>query len=147
MAEAKRKATRREEAETDYAFLLAAFDADMVVRAAREGRVPEEWEAVWRSRGARRTKVSLWVDEDVVRFFRSMGPGYGPRMNRVLRAFLLARIAGFVNGPALPEHWREPWMDRAPGPDEVTLPRETVEGVMRAIELITAANERALDGG
>ena len=32
-------------------------------------------------------------------FFRAMGAGYLPRMNAVLRTFMLARLAGVVTGP------------------------------------------------
>ena len=141
-----RKATRRDEAETDYAAVVTAFDADLTVALAREGRVPEEWADVWRSRTATKTRVSLWVDDDVLRFFRQMGPGYGPKMNRVLRGFLLARIAGFVTGAALPTHWREAWMDRKPGPDQITLPREAAEqmlAAMNALEALTGGGETA----
>jgi hypothetical protein len=43
--------------------------------------------------------VTLRVDEDVAKFFKAMGRGYLTQMNRVLRAFMEARLAGVVKGP------------------------------------------------
>jgi hypothetical protein len=39
------------------------------------------------------------LDADVVKFFKAMGEGYQPRMNRVLRAFMHYRLAGIIDGP------------------------------------------------
>ncbi len=39
------------------------------------------------------------LDADVVKFFKAMGPGYQPRINRVLRAFMHYRLAGVTLGP------------------------------------------------
>lgn len=64
--------------------------------------VPVEWHNIWAERDRRADKkkrVTISVDEDVLRFFRAMGAGYGPRMNRVLRAFMHDRLAGRVHGP------------------------------------------------
>jgi uncharacterized protein (DUF4415 family) len=64
--------------------------------------IPEEWHEIWRERDRRdekQVRVTLRLDAEVVRFFRSMGKGYQPRMNRVLRAFMHDRLAGLVAGP------------------------------------------------
>jgi uncharacterized protein (DUF4415 family) len=34
--------------------------------------------------------INLRVDQDVLRFFRTQGPGYQTRMNAVLRSYMLA---------------------------------------------------------
>lgn len=47
----------------------------------------------------KKTKLTLRLDADVVAFFRTMGMGHLTRMNAVLRAFMLARLAGVVAGP------------------------------------------------
>lgn len=65
-------------------------------------RIPSDWHEVWRDedrRPERRTRVTLALDSDVVRFFKAMGSGYQPRINRVLRAFMHDRLAGLVAGP------------------------------------------------
>lgn len=38
--------------------------------------------------------MTLRLDADVLKFFRSMGPDYGPRINDVLRSYIHARLAG-----------------------------------------------------
>lgn len=43
-------------------------------------------------------KLTLRVDADVLAFFRATGQGYLTRMNKVLRAYMLARLAGVVKG-------------------------------------------------
>ena len=65
-------------------------------------RIPQGWHHIWREkdrRDERKTRITLTVDADVVRFFKAMGAGYQPRMNRVLRAFMHDRLAGLVAGP------------------------------------------------
>ena len=65
-----------------------------------EGAVPEEWHAIAQGVGAgRKVKLTLWVEADVLRFFRSMGAGHTTRMAEVLSTFMHARLAGVVKGP------------------------------------------------
>jgi len=80
---------------------LRQIEYDMVDALNRNETIPSEWHRIWRGedRDTRRTKVTLKLDADVVRFFKSMGPGYQPRMNRVLRSFMQARLAKIVDGP------------------------------------------------
>ncbi|PWJ17014.1 BrnA antitoxin family protein [Jannaschia seohaensis] len=92
--------------------MMERFEWDLSRAATREARVPEEWREVWQTRSRKKQKLSFWVDADVVTFFRSLGPGYGPRMNTVLRAFMLARLAGLLEGEDLPEAYRERWMGK-----------------------------------
>lgn len=62
-------------------------------------RVPEEWHEIAARRHPKvKVRMTVGIDEDVVRFFKSMGPGHGPRMNEVLRSFMHARLAGVVRG-------------------------------------------------
>ena len=65
-----------------------------------EGAVPEDWHAIAQGVGAgRKVKLTLWVEADVLRFFRSMGKGHTTRMAEVLSTFMHARLAGVVKGP------------------------------------------------
>ena len=130
-----RNPTKAEAAAADLGALLDAAHVETARAAAEAGGVPDAWREVWQAREApARDHVSLRVDRDVVRFFRSLGPGYGGRMNRVLRAFVLAQVAGYVRGPALPEAWRAAWMDRPPEaePGWVSVPRDTLHGLLQA---------------
>ncbi|MGJ8546362.1 MAG: BrnA antitoxin family protein [Sulfitobacter sp.] len=54
-----------------------------------------------------RKRVTLRLDEDMVRWFRRLGPGYGARINRVLRVYYTSVMAGYVSAY----------------PDDDTLPR------------------------
>jgi uncharacterized protein (DUF4415 family) len=64
------------------------------------GFIPDEWREVGQAAPEpRRTRVTIRLDEDVVKFFRLMGVNYQGRINQVLRAFMLARLAKVVPGP------------------------------------------------
>ncbi|MBT8458296.1 MAG: BrnA antitoxin family protein [Boseongicola sp.] len=66
---------------------------DFLEEAKRE--VPDAWltleldmETV-----AKKQKVSLYLDEAVVKMFRAMGPGYQGRINRILETWMQMKIA------------------------------------------------------
>jgi uncharacterized protein (DUF4415 family) len=95
--------TRRARAET-----WAMIDAFRQVETELHHRlidmrtIPAEWHDIHerrRERHPRRTKVTAAFDADVVRFFKSLGPGYQWRMNEVLRAYVHGRLAKIVKGP------------------------------------------------
>jgi uncharacterized protein (DUF4415 family) len=68
-------------------------------RIAGSGLIPEEWQEIARLRGPMpKVRVTLWVEGDVVKFFKGMGTGHTTRMAEVLRAFRHARLAGLVLG-------------------------------------------------
>jgi uncharacterized protein (DUF4415 family) len=73
------------------------------------GRIPQEWHEIATERAPKkRVRVTLGVEEDVLKFFRSMGEGYQPRMNAVLRAFMHGRLAGVIRGGETMEYFRAP---------------------------------------
>jgi uncharacterized protein (DUF4415 family) len=67
------------------------------LRWQREARaaVPKGWAEVERENPAHppKTKLTLRLDADVARFFRTQGEGYQARVNAVLRAYMLAKLA------------------------------------------------------
>ncbi|WP_135449288.1 BrnA antitoxin family protein [Tabrizicola caldifontis] len=63
------------------------------------GRIPAEWHEIAQKRPTSgKEKVTLRLEADVLKFFRSMGPDYGPRINDVLRSYMHARLAGVIRG-------------------------------------------------
>lgn len=78
------------------------IEHDLHAVAAKLRSLPPEWDEIWQDkdrRDAKRVPVTIRLDADVVRFFKAMGAGYQPRMNRVLRTFMHYRLAGFIEGP------------------------------------------------
>lgn len=68
----------------------------------QEKVVPPAWDLIWKDkdrRDAKRTRITIALDADVVRFFKAMGEGYQARINRVLRAYMHYRLAGIIEGP------------------------------------------------
>lgn len=98
MGETKAETARR----INYHYMadvMRRLEWDLHQKVLTEGRIPEAWHEIAQERGeAKRIRVTLALEEDVVRFFRGMGEGYGPRMNAVLRAFMHARLAGLLKG-------------------------------------------------
>ncbi len=86
----------------DYRFLgdtMRELEWDIRHPLYLRGRVPTEWHQIAQEPSRARRRLTLRIDEDVVKFFRALGPGYGPRMNMVLRAFMHGRLSGLVEGP------------------------------------------------
>lgn len=57
--------------------------------------IPEGWYALEQAVPCtpRKTKITLSLDADLVRWFRSLGNGYSARINAVLRLYMLAVLA------------------------------------------------------
>jgi uncharacterized protein (DUF4415 family) len=73
---------------------MRRFEWDMHDRIWMNQRIPQEWHQIAGRREVAKERVTLRLDADVVKWFRSMGPGYGPRMNDVLQSFMHAKLAG-----------------------------------------------------
>jgi uncharacterized protein (DUF4415 family) len=72
-------------------------------------RIPVEWHEIAQERHPKKkVRVTLCLEEDVLRFFKSMGTGHGPRINEVLRTWMHARLAGVIRGAD-----SDPWFRRA----------------------------------
>ena len=78
--------------------VLARVDYDMHHRIWINQRVPGDWHRIATTPTPHKKRVTIRVDEDVLKFFRSIGRDYGPRMNDVLRAFMHARLMGLLHG-------------------------------------------------
>lgn len=60
--------------------------------------LPEDWNALdhWRPVKPHKTRVTLRLDSDMVRWFRKLGPNYGPRINDILRVYWTALLSGHI---------------------------------------------------
>ncbi len=95
------KAERRAQAELDQ--MLVELDH---MRALLEARIaarhfeniPTEWLSIETDHPAQRprTRVTIRLDSDVVKFFKLAGTGYQAKINTVLRTYMLARLAKHV---------------------------------------------------
>jgi len=82
---------------TDLERLGKRRDEDIVIDDENPEWTPEDFaRGVWRV-GLKplppKTLISLRIDADVVEWFRAQGPGYQPRMNALLRAFMEQSLA------------------------------------------------------
>lgn len=62
--------------------------------------LPKDWSGLeWDAPVDRhKTRVTLRLDSDMLRWFRKLGPGYGPRINRVLRIYWMGLLSGHIQG-------------------------------------------------
>ncbi|WP_298805411.1 BrnA antitoxin family protein [uncultured Lentibacter sp.] len=79
------------------------------LRALQEGlkeewidaALPQDWSGLEDRPIARdKTRVTVRLDTDMVRWLRKMGPGYGARINQILRIYWLGLASGKVRS-----HW------------------------------------------
>ncbi len=62
--------------------------------------IPDEWHNLLNAEPvSSKTRVTVRLDSDLVKFFRSYGSGWQPMLNTAVRAFVKARLAGMVEGP------------------------------------------------
>jgi len=88
--------------------VMRRLEWDLHHRIEDTGRIPPEWHEIAAARPtARKLRVTMALEEDVVKFFRSMGPGYGPRINDVLKSWMHARLAGVIKGAETINLFRE----------------------------------------
>lgn len=81
---------------------LRMIEYDLHSVAIKLRCMPREGDEIWQDKDRRdpkRVRATIRLDADVVKFFKAMGPGYQPRINRVLRAYMHYRLAAIVDGP------------------------------------------------
>jgi len=54
--------------------------------------LPTEWRGIATAPVPEKTRLTIRIDADVATFFRKLGPRYQVKINRVLRAFMLAKL-------------------------------------------------------
>lgn len=71
---------------------------DLHFPTARNWAIPAKWHDIAaRTKRGEKVKITMWVEKDIVRFFKSLGHPYQPKMNEVLGAFMEAKIAGVLH--------------------------------------------------
>jgi len=87
---------------------MRRFEYDMHNAIAMNGRVPGGWHDLATARDSEKVRVTVRLDKDVVKWFKSMGPGYQPRLNAVLRSFMHAKLMGLLQGDETLDMFRDP---------------------------------------
>lgn len=99
----KNKMTKSQRINWSYAVdAHAMVEWDLHSYVAKEKMLPPAWDEIWQDadrRDPKRCRVTMRMDADVVKFFKTMGEGYQARINWVLRMFMHYRLAGIVAGP------------------------------------------------
>ena len=124
-----KKQTPRQRAQMSYMMdVMRRLEWDLHNSIEMTGRIPEEWHEIAQKRPASgKEKVTLRLETDVLKFFRSIGPDYGPRINDVLRSYMHARLAGVIRGAETIDHYRNRGAYEGPKPGFGDLDRELGE--------------------
>jgi uncharacterized protein (DUF4415 family) len=103
-----KKQTPKQRAQFGYMVdVMQRLEWDLHNTIEMTSRIPEEWHDIAARRPvSKTTKVNLRLEEDVVTFFKSMGEGYGPRINDVLKSYVHARLAGVIRGAETTNHYK-----------------------------------------
>ena len=83
---AKSKKTKRRKGRPQPGKLIelqASVEDDLLLLAEEEGSAEARWNR------PRKRRISLRVDAEVVDWFKSKGPGYQTRINRILRRVMM----------------------------------------------------------
>jgi len=61
--------------------------------------LPEDWEGMdnWQRLDREKTRVTIRLDTDMVRWFRKLGPNYSRRINAILRIYWMALLSGHIH--------------------------------------------------
>ncbi|QYK41331.1 MAG: BrnA antitoxin family protein [Paracoccaceae bacterium] len=93
-----------------YAYMadvMRRLEWDLHNTIAMTGRVPAAWHEIARAEPHSATvKVTLRLEADVVKFLKSMGEGWGPRANDILKSWMHARLAGVIRGAETVDYYR-----------------------------------------
>ena len=77
--------------------ILQQLEWDLHQPVLSRNRIPYAWRDIAEARYPQpKTRITLWVEKDVLRFYESMGKGYQARMNDTMRAFMLARLGDIL---------------------------------------------------
>ncbi|PZX55191.1 BrnA antitoxin family protein [Cereibacter changlensis] len=108
MTDLSKQSARQRENYYYMADAMRRLEYDLHQSIEDTGRIPPEWFAIARARTPKRkVRVTLGLEEDVLRFFKSMGAGHGPRINEVLRVYMHARLAGVIRGAETADFYRQ----------------------------------------
>ena len=86
---------------------LARLEYDVAHNLELSGRIPVEWHRLSVPSESPKTRITLRVESDVVKFYKSLGQGYQSRMNDVLKTFMHAKLARVLRGADTPEGYLE----------------------------------------
>ena len=74
---------------------LKAFEDETILDYTLRDQIPEAWSTLEQDLDVeeKKTKVALWVDDSVAKFYRAMGKGYQGRITRVLATYAQLKIS------------------------------------------------------
>ena len=119
-----RMTARQRAAYEDFVETSRAFDWDLRYAVSTGRVIPEAWRTAFGAKVVKKEQVTIRLDADAVKYFRSFGRGWQASLNLVVRAYVKARLAGILKSPDL----SHPTTPPPPRPGKLKTP-ETVEEI------------------
>lgn len=82
---------RRGETKTDWERVRNMTEEELEASIDFEEEGEIDWDAVYVSMPSVKKQVTIRIDDDVLQWFKTKGPGYQTRMNQVLRSYVEAQ--------------------------------------------------------
>ena len=78
---------------------MMRLSQDKMILSFMHDFVPPEWHSLtWdMETQPKKDKVTLYIDQPVIKFFRSMGSGYQARINHLLRSYMRLQVQGLLD--------------------------------------------------
>lgn len=86
---------------------LARLEFDLHDAIRWYNHIPAEWSDLHLNRTPVQKKITLRIDEDILKYLKSLGPGYQRRMNSVMRAWVETKVAKMITDEAAITRQRE----------------------------------------
>ena len=104
-----KKMTPRQNAQFYYMMdVMRRFEWDMHNRIEQSGRIPGAWHDIAKEPAVlTKRQVNIGLEEDVLKFFKSLGKGYGAKINLILKSYMHARLAGILEGAETLNHFKK----------------------------------------
>lgn len=91
-----KRSDAQERAVFDLHRALSELEFDLHDAVEWQRHVPRQWSDLHMRGTPPKTKVTVRIDSDIIKYLKSLGPGYQERMNNVLRAWVAAKAAKMI---------------------------------------------------
>lgn len=111
MAEIRNK-TKKQRNHVGYMIdVMEQLEWDLHQPIIHRRRIPYAWGEIANGNYPKaKTKITIGIEGDILKFFKMQGVGYQVRINKVLRAFMEARLSGLLENEDTLEEYRD-WRD------------------------------------
>lgn len=116
--------------------MMSRLEYDLHSEIANIVGVPQEWQQIAeRLDTPEKSKVTIRINQDVLKFFKATGRGYQARMNDVLSAYMHSKLCGLIeDGARYADYVNDTAFKRRPDIGYVEAKRDENSARVRALK-------------